>query len=214
MHYQPINPYVPQHPPQPPHAVHPSLQLQAPPPPPGPGQVKPEPVENRYLLNGPPHYNLPSLPGPQIPGARPPALAGQPGVYAFSQLVAAGRPLNPPTEASIPPAARYPAPVPNGVPTTARIPQVDGPSSSSSDSETPPPSQSYAPRSSHPSLPQPSSSPSKDDDSEAINSDLDDSDSDNDVEGVPTGAADSDIVFCTYDKVCMQSSRQPYINYG
>lgn len=83
MHYQPHNPYVPQHPPQPPHAVHPSLQLQAPPPPPGPGQVKPEPVESRFLLNGPPHYNLPPLPGPQIPGARPPAPAGQLGVYSL-----------------------------------------------------------------------------------------------------------------------------------
>lgn len=208
-HYPPPhNPYAPPPPhPHPPHAAHPSHQA---PPPPGPGQahVKSEPVDSRYVLNGQPPYNLPSLPGPQIPGAsRPPAPAGQQNVLSFSQSGAAvSRPTNQPTaaQAPAPPAARYPpAPAQNGLPPTARIPQVDGPSSSSSDSETPPPSQSYAPRSSHPSLPQPSqsSSPSKGDDSEAINSDLDDSDSDNDQEGVESGAADSDIVFCTYDKV-------------
>lgn len=40
------------------------------------------------------------------------------------------------------------------------------------------------------------------DDSEAINSDLDDSDSDNEQDGNEGGSADTDIVFCTYDKVC------------
>lgn len=91
---------------------------------------------------------------------------------------------------------------------TSRIPQVDGPSSSSSESPSPPPSQnSYAPRASHPSLPQPSqnSSTTKVDDSEAINSDLDDSDSDNEQEGIEGGTADTDIVFCTYDKVRVAS---------
>lgn len=60
----------------------------------------------------------------------------------------------------------------------------------------------YAPRSSHPSLPQPSQAgSSQQEPSEAINSDLDDSDEEdieNDEDG---GAAEADIVFCTYDKV-------------
>lgn len=63
----------------------------------------------------------------------------------------------------------------------------------------------------HPSLPQPagnggagaSGSGSRDDDEddEAINSDLDDSDSDNETEDITGAGADTDIVFCTYDKV-------------
>jgi len=39
-------------------------------------------------------------------------------------------------------------------------------------------------------------------DDEAINSDLDDSDTENEAEAEEGGAGDTDIVFCTYDKVC------------
>ncbi|OBZ70666.1 Transcription initiation factor IIA large subunit [Grifola frondosa] len=102
-----------------------------------------------------------------------------------------------PSYGSLPP----PGPAATAQPAPARVPQTDGPSSSSSDSPTPPPSQNYAPRSSHPSLPQPPTASAKPEDSEAINSDLDDSDSDNDQEGDEGGSADTDIVFCTYDKV-------------
>ena len=84
-----------------------------------------------------------------------------------------------------------------------RIPQVDGPSSSASDSSSPPQSQTYAPppRSLHPSLPQPSQGQSGVADSEEINSDLDDSDSDGDEEDQEGALGETDIVFCTYDKV-------------
>ncbi|KXN90961.1 Transcription initiation factor IIA large subunit, partial [Leucoagaricus sp. SymC.cos] len=87
-----------------------------------------------------------------------------------------------------------------------RMPQVDGPSESSGEEDSPEPT-GYAPRPSHPSLPQPgsvqpsqqSSTVSKDD--EAINSDLDDSDTENEAEAEEGGTGDTDIVFCTYDKV-------------
>ncbi|KAJ3484364.1 hypothetical protein NLJ89_g11986 [Agrocybe chaxingu] len=86
----------------------------------------------------------------------------------------------------------------------SRIPQVDGPSESSGDEDTPspPPSGAFAPRSAHPSLPQPlqPKQPAIND-SEAINSDLDDSDSDVGSDDEEGGAGESDIVFCTYDKV-------------
>ncbi|EMD33704.1 hypothetical protein CERSUDRAFT_117780 [Gelatoporia subvermispora B] len=182
------NPYVPP-PPPPQHAV----------PPPGQPHVKSEPVDSRYMLNGaqPMPYGIPPLAGPPIPGRPlPPGQsysAGAPGVRPASAA--------PPTAVPAPPTARYPPGAgTNGLP---RIPQVDGPSSSSSGSPSPPPSQGYAPRPMHPSLPQPAanSSPSKPDDSEAINSDLDDSDSGDDEEGDEGGGADTDIVFCTYDKV-------------
>jgi len=82
-----------------------------------------------------------------------------------------------------------------------RIPQVDGPSSSASESPSPPPSQ--APRASHPSLPQP---PQAQDskasgDTEEINSDLDDSDTDGEEEEQEGTLGEVDTVLCTYDKV-------------
>jgi len=209
---QPPNPH-PQHPPYPPHPMHAHLphpmhqpaysqthnpyatqvpHPQMPPAPPGP-QIKSEPVDSRYMLNSqgiPPPYGISPLSAPQIPAVR------QPNGIAYTPQMASRPPTGvPPPQ---PPTARYP---PAGQ--QQRIPQVDGPSSSSSDSPSPPPSQGYAPRSSHPSLPQPSQSGSTvtADDEEAINSDLDDSDSDNEEEGEEGGAADTDIVFCTYDKV-------------
>jgi len=140
---------------------------------PGPGQttMKTEPMEGRYLLNPPQGmaYTLPSLPGPQIPG----------------------RPLT-----TQPPVLTYPPPPPQ--PQNNRIPQVDGPSSSGSDSPSPP---AFAPRSQHPSLPQPPQPSSAPADSEAINSDLDDSDSEEEEDAQEDGSGDGNIVFCTYDKV-------------
>ncbi|KAJ6587116.1 transcription factor IIA alpha/beta subunit [Mycena vulgaris] len=81
----------------------------------------------------------------------------------------------------------------------ATIPQVDGPSDS--DEATPPP------RTSHPSLQPPTASSSTAPvDSEAINSDLDDSDTeDEDLED--GAAANSEIVFCTYEKVTRVKSK-------
>ena len=86
-----------------------------------------------------------------------------------------------------------------------RIPQVDGPSESSDEDDSPPPSGSFAPRSAHPSLPQPatassSSAPAATGD-EVINSDLDDSDTGDEEEAEEGVSGETDIVFCTYDKV-------------
>ncbi|KAJ7446276.1 transcription factor IIA alpha/beta subunit [Mycena galericulata] len=171
----------------PPHAMQMMPQYAAvhhpyPPPPPPQiaqqSQVKSEPVDNRFMLNGA-TYTLPPLPGPKINGARPNP-GGQTSVLSF------------------------PSGPPHGRPST--IPQVDGPSEDSDDSSTPPPAV-YAPRTSHPSLPQPqASSSSAPVDSEAINSDLDDSDTED--EDLEDGAgANTDIVFCTYDKVARVKSK-------
>ncbi|KAJ7680546.1 transcription factor IIA alpha/beta subunit [Mycena polygramma] len=145
-------------------------------------QVKSEPVDNRYMLNSA-TYTLPPLPGPKINGASNgarPNPGGQTSVLSFP-------PGPPPGRAST-------------------IPQVDGPSEDSDDSATPPPA-SYAPRTSHPSLPQPQASSSTvPADSEAINSDLDDSDTED--EDLEDGAGvNTDIVFCTYDKVARVKSK-------
>ncbi|KAJ7647150.1 transcription factor IIA alpha/beta subunit [Roridomyces roridus] len=160
-------------------AVHHSY---APPPPPPQlpqqqSQVKSEPMDARYMLNAA-NYTLPPLPGPKINGAARPNPGGQTSVLSFPSQ---GRP---------------------------NIPQVDGPSEDSDDSATPPPAM-YAPRTSHPSLPQPpvaSTSSTAPVDSEAINSDLDDSEDDD--EDLEDGAgANTDIVFCTYDKVARVKSK-------
>jgi len=139
---------------------------------PGPGQatVKTEPLDPRYLLNPPQGmaYTLPPLPGPHIPG-RPPTTQ--------------------------PPVLTYP---PQPPPQNTKIPQVDGPSSSGSDSPSPP---TFAPRSQHPSLPQPPQPAAAPADNEAINSDLDDSDSEEEEDAQEDGPGEGDIVFCTYDKV-------------
>ncbi|KAK7005752.1 transcription factor IIA alpha beta subunit [Favolaschia claudopus] len=142
-------------------------------------QVKTEPVDSRYMLNNA-NYTLPPLPGPKLNGVPPrPNLGGQTSVISFPSGPQPGRPT---------------------------IPQVDGPSDDSDDSATPPPA-SYAPRASHPSLPQPqASSSAAPADSEAINSDLDDSDTED--EDLEDGAgANTDIVFCTYDKVARVKSK-------
>ena len=79
----------------------------------------------------------------------------------------------------------------------ARIPQLDGPSSTSSaSSSTPPPGAGLAGSVTVPTAPADLGA------SEEINSDLDDSDSDGEAaEEAETGGPEQDIVFCTYDKV-------------
>lgn len=171
-------------------------------PQPGQNGVKAEPVDNRYMLGIP--YALPPLPGPNMNGARqipgpPPHPGGQTGVISFPRLQpqppAVARPYVPPP----PMQAAQSQPQPQ-----QRIPQVDGPSESSEDEDSPPPSQGFAPRTSHPSLPQPvasTSSAPQPHDSEAINSDLDDSDTEGEEEAEEGATGETDIVFCTYDKV-------------
>lgn len=54
-------------------------------------------------------------------------------------------------------------------------------------------------------LPQPEQQPAAQADDEAINSDLDDSDSEGSEDPEEGGLGETDIVFCTYDKVGMAS---------
>ncbi|PSR99065.1 hypothetical protein PHLCEN_2v4222 [Hermanssonia centrifuga] len=217
-HAQPMAHQHSMHPQYPPHPMHAHPQYHPyhpypPPPPPGP-QIKAEPMDHRYVLSPPP-YGIPTLPGPQIPGG-PPRPGGQ--VMTFPSAPRYAPPPQAPSP--VPPAAAPPAQKngataatngripqvdgPSSASGSARIPQVDGPSSSSSgsDSSSPPPP-AYAPRGAvHPSLPQPAQQ--REDASvgdEAINSDLDDSDSDNEREEGGSTSAETDIVFCTYDKV-------------
>ncbi|KAJ3542821.1 hypothetical protein NMY22_g3368 [Coprinellus aureogranulatus] len=175
-----------------------------PPAPSGQPQVKAEPVDNRYMLGH--HYQLQPLPGPNVTAARTPVLpphpGGQTGVISF-------KPTQTQQYSSVPARAAYAAPVAHPQQQQQqqpqRIPQVDGPSESSDDDESPsPPAAAFAPRTMHPSLPQPVAAvqrPRTPVDSEAINSDLDDSDSENEEEADEGGVGESDIVFCTYDKV-------------
>jgi len=161
--------------------------------------VKTEPVDNRFMLGSNVPYTLPPLPGPNLNGNRqlpPPLAVGQTSVLNFPRN---GLPATTPARSYAPPAQSTQQP--------ARIPQVDGPSESSDEegSPSPPPSNSnsgaFAPRSTHPSLPQPTPPKPVVPDSEAINSDLDDSDTENEDEDEEGGAGETDIVFCTYDKV-------------
>jgi transcription initiation factor TFIIA large subunit len=222
---------APQHHPYPTHPMHmiSGHQYVAPhsytgaPPPPG---VKAEPIDTRYMLHNAPQmaYALPHLPGPPINGARQPTApqyGGQTSVLSFppgpppiqtamptngtglplGQAYVPARPAAPPAPSTAP--AHPPAPVASsgGGGNGGRIPQLDGPSEDESDDDpaTPPP---FAPRSSHPSLPQPQASTSGTSvDSEAINSDLDDSDTGDEEEADEGAVGETDIVFCTYDKV-------------
>ncbi|KAF8070790.1 transcription factor IIA alpha beta subunit [Lyophyllum atratum] len=212
---------TPQHQPPPQHHLayppHPMHMMQHPhyaanpyalPQPPGMPGVKAEPLDNRYMLNIP--YALPPLPGPnlngarQIPGTIPPHPGGQTGVISFPRTL---QPQPPAARAAYAPAPPAQAQLQQAQQPAQRIPQVDGPSESSGDEDdSPPPSQgqAFAPRTSHPSLPQPKASTSASappQDSEAINSDLDDSDTGDEEEAEEGVAGETDIVFCTYDKV-------------
>jgi len=159
--------------------------------------VKSEPVDSRYMLNPGMPYSLPPLPGPNINGSRAlpvslPHPGGQTGIISF--------PRNVPQTASAASTSARPYPQP-----TQRIPQLDGPSDSSGEEDSPSPTPgAFAPRTAHPSLPQPhvpSQSHPTSLDSEAINSDLDDSDTENEDDEEGGNAGETDIVFCTYDKV-------------
>jgi len=190
--------------PYPPHSVHMMPHYAAPHNPyasAGPSgsqpAVKTEPVENRFMLASNVPYTLPPLCGPNLNGNRqlpPPLAVGQTSVLNFPRN---GLPATTPARSYVPPAQSTQQP--------ARIPQVDGPSESSDEegSPSPPPSSSgaFAPRSTHPSLPQPAPPKPVVSDSEAINSELDDSDTENEDEDEEGGAGETDIVFCTYDKV-------------
>ncbi|RXW16043.1 hypothetical protein EST38_g9808 [Candolleomyces aberdarensis] len=211
-HAPPLHQSYPPHPMmmQHPHYANPyaALATVAPPPPaantgaPGQPAVKAEPVDSRYMLGN--HYTLPPLPGPNVAAARAPALpphpGGQTGVISFAKPTQTQQPSSALTRPAYapPPALQQPQ-------QTQRIPQVDGPSESSDEEDSPsPPASSFAPRTMHPSLPQPVAAaprPKSPVDSEAINSDLDDSDTENEEEADEGGVGESDIVFCTYDKV-------------
>lgn len=210
----PQPPPPPQHVYQHPHAMHmmqqhPMYPAHNPYAIPGQTHVKSEPADPRYGLNPMQAYAIPSLPGPppgpQLAGPRLPHPGGHQSVLSF--------PPGPPQPIrGQAPAYAPSAPQPQQQQQPQRIPQVDGPSSSSgSESPSPPPSQSYAPHPSHPSLPQPQASGSaQPDDSEAINSDLDDSDTGDEEDADEGGVGESDIVFCTYDKVGLQHSLPIY----
>ncbi|KAF5380220.1 hypothetical protein D9757_008243 [Collybiopsis confluens] len=180
-------------------------------PPPSSG-VKAEPIDARYMLNA---YALPHLPGPPLNGARPVGTTqygGQTSVLSFPAGPASVQGLSAnglrPYVPVAPVATAQPINSASSASTTAsggggsagRIPQLDGPSEDESDEDdkTPPP---FAPRTSHPSLPQPQASTSTTADSEAINSDLDDSDTADEEEADEGAVGETDIVFCTYDKV-------------
>ncbi|KAG6873525.1 hypothetical protein C0995_014395 [Termitomyces sp. Mi166 len=183
-------------------------------PQPGMSAVKAEPIDSRYILHHGMPYALPPLAGPVLNGARPP-LPGQAPQHPGGQtgVIAFPRQLPPQTQTPRPPytapaAAQAQPPAPAASQPAQRISQVDGPSESSGDEDdSPPPSQgqAFAPRTSHPSLPQPraatSAAPAPAADSEAINSDLDDSDTEGEEEADEGVAGETDIVFCTYDKV-------------
>lgn len=161
-------------------------------------QVKAEPVDNRFPVAT---YTLPALPGPQLNLPTRPATGTPVPPTNSSYLTPNGQHQNgtarPPTYLNQPSASVSSG---NGQ-AQPRIPQVDGSSSGSSESSSPPPSQTYAPRAAHPSLPQPAQSNARPADSEEINSDLDDSDSDAEEEEQEGSLGETDIVFCTYDKV-------------
>ncbi|KAF8585437.1 transcription factor IIA, alpha/beta subunit [Ramaria rubella] len=138
-----------------------------------------------YVLPHPPHppqHPLPGLPGSsesshqfqQPPQAQQPRRAGGPPPWV-SEGAGKGK-------------ARQ-----EGI---AYIPQLDGPSSTSSaSSSTPPPGAGLTGSTTAPPRPDIGAS-------EEINSDLDDSDSDGEAaEEAETGGPEQDIVFCTYDKV-------------
>lgn len=168
--------------------------------------IKSEPVDSRVMLGSTVPYALPPLPGPSLNGSRqlpppgPTNPGGQTSVFSFKT---APQPI-------VTPVARPYAPLAQPASTQqTKLPQVDGPSESSGeeDSPSPPPSRSFAPRASHPSLPQPSAPETSTNESEAINSELDDSDTEADDDTDEVATHDTDIVFCTYDKVYIFSVR-------
>ncbi|KAJ7476192.1 transcription factor IIA alpha/beta subunit [Mycena latifolia] len=154
---------------------------------PGGVTVKTEPVDLRGVGGGAggladaryAAYALPPLPGPQLG-------------------IGSGFPAFP---ASLQHAGLY------------RLPQTDGPSASSASSDEddePAGARAYPPRPAHPSLaPPPAPTPTQQEaDDSAITSDLDDSDTENEDDAADAeGGPETDIVFCTYDKVVRVKNR-------
>lgn len=170
--------------------------------------VKAEPLESRHLLSGSispstPQYTLPPL---------NPALAGRHlaagGVLPPGYAAAAYQPMQPVAQARPPAQTQQTAGQ-----SSSRIPQVDGPSyydGSDDDEDDRAPGGSngaqYPPRTSHPSVAAPQASGASTGNGggdEAINSDLDDSEEDLDEDVDQGTAGETDIVFCTYDKVSL-----------
>ncbi|KAF9452776.1 transcription factor IIA, alpha/beta subunit [Macrolepiota fuliginosa MF-IS2] len=176
----------------------PNLNRNAPPP-----QASPHPGGQTGVISfAPPRPSQGQQPPPAARPYAPPAPAPVQSPVHHQQTTAGGAAPN--GHAASPPApgaGNQPAPAAQ----QQRIPQVDGPSESSGEEDSPEPT-GYAPRPQHPSLPQPGSVQSTQQstvnkDEEAINSDLDDSDTENEAETEEGGSGDTDIVFCTYDKV-------------
>ncbi|KAJ7679093.1 transcription factor IIA alpha/beta subunit [Mycena polygramma] len=158
------------------------------------------------VVHASPYPNLPAYAIPYVPpnAARPvvktePTQAPLDPRYTHAAQQYALPPLPGPT---FPGALQFPGH------TLYRLPQTDGPAGSEDDEddededeEVPMP----MPRTAHPSLPQPAKGKAtagdeEGVDAEAINSDLDDSDTENE-EDPDEGTVETDIVFCTYDKV-------------
>ncbi|THU91494.1 transcription factor IIA, alpha/beta subunit [Dendrothele bispora CBS 962.96] len=146
---------------------------------------------------------------PYVPPTAPlgvPSASATPATSTSSTSAPAPAPSTPQSRPQSQPSQSQSSTNSGGGGSGGRIPQLDGPSEDDSDedSRTPPPLP-YVPRSNHPSLPQApqqSQSSSSTADAEAINSDLDDSDIDDEDDEREEGTGvDSDIVFCTYEKV-------------
>ncbi|KAF8325183.1 transcription factor IIA, alpha/beta subunit-domain-containing protein, partial [Cantharellus anzutake] len=156
----------------------------------------------------------PSLPGPplstryshpnHLDSTQPPPLAAPPPSTLYPRLPSngVGNPLGSGSpygfNASLPPVKQEPQ-----TQTLPRIPQLDGPSSSSQDSDGSSDEASPSPISKPVPLPSLKVEKKEEIDDEAvIGSDLDDSDDDDNLAGIgddPVNGA-KDIVFCTYDK--------------
>lgn len=155
--------------------------------------MKSEPVDNRFPISTNLQTYIPTLPGPTLPGPtlpRPPQMST---TQTYTPPSTNGAPRQPYSHTPV-----HTAPSSNST-SQPRIPQVDGSYHSDSESPSPPPSSFAPPRASHPSLPQPPPKPVAD--TEEINSDLDDSDTDGEEEDAEGALGETDIMFCTYDKV-------------
>ncbi|KAJ7072129.1 transcription factor IIA alpha/beta subunit [Mycena amicta] len=177
----PPAPVVPQYPP---HPHYPPVHHAYPQPPPNivqppvkPEQIKPEPADNRYMLNTAHQYSLPPLPGPKLNIPRHHNPGGQTSVLSFPGPPRTIPQVDGPSEDSDDSAT----PPPPSFAPRALHPSLPQPIASSSSTST------IA-------------------DSEAINSDLDDSDTE-DEDAFDDGGANVDILFCTYDKVARVKSK-------
>lgn len=172
----------------------------------GVGGVKAEPLDSRHLLSG----SMPSATSQFTLPPLNPALAGRHlatgGVLPPGYAAAAYQPMQPAAQARPQTQTQQ-----TSGQSSSRIPQVDGPSyydgSDDEDDDRAPGGSNgaqYPPRTSHPSVAAPKAagaSTGNGGGDEAINSDLDDSEEDLDEDVDQGNAGETDIVFCTYDKV-------------